>query len=119
MIISTSQYYWYLTIYQNRFRIDNNSSGTFTFGPTVTANTLYNLTISRTSNTDTAYVNAVSQGTVGNSVTLSGNWEIGRWANGQSHYWSSNIYQVSVYNRALSAAEVSQNYNALRGRYGI
>ena len=26
---------------------------------------------------------------------------------------------VQLYNRALSAAEVSQNYNALRGRYGI
>jgi len=30
-----------------------------------------------------------------------------------------NMSQASVYNRALSAAEVSQNYNALRGRYGI
>jgi len=27
--------------------------------------------------------------------------------------------QVSIYNRALSAAEVSQNYNALKSRYGI
>jgi hypothetical protein len=30
-----------------------------------------------------------------------------------------NIAQTSIYNRALSAAEVSQNFNALRGRYGI
>jgi hypothetical protein len=30
-----------------------------------------------------------------------------------------NIPQVSIYNRALSAAEVSQNFNATRGRYGI
>jgi hypothetical protein len=27
--------------------------------------------------------------------------------------------QASVYNRALTAAEISQNFNALRGRYGI
>ena len=119
MIISTSQYYWYLAIYSNRFRIDNNSSGTFAFGPTVTANTFYNLTISRISNTDTAYVNAVSQGTVGNSVTLSGNWEIGRWAYSPSHYWNSNIYQISIYNRALTAQEIQQNFNAQRGRFGI
>ena len=34
--------------------------------------------------------------------------------------WSnSRIAQVSVYNRALSATEVSQNFNALRGRYRI
>jgi hypothetical protein len=24
-----------------------------------------------------------------------------------------------IYNRALSAAEITQNFNALRGRYGI
>ena len=32
---------------------------------------------------------------------------------------SANIAQVSIYNRALSATEISQNFNALRGRYGI
>jgi hypothetical protein len=30
-----------------------------------------------------------------------------------------NIPQVSIYNRALTAAEISQNYNALKGRYGL
>jgi hypothetical protein len=30
-----------------------------------------------------------------------------------------NIAQVSVYNRALSATEIQQNFNALRGRFGI
>jgi hypothetical protein len=34
-------------------------------------------------------------------------------------YLGGNIAQVSIYNRALSAAEVSQNFNALRSRYGI
>ncbi len=29
------------------------------------------------------------------------------------------IYQVKIYNRALTEAEVRQNFNALRGRYGI
>ena len=30
---------------------------------------------------------------------------------------SGNLAQVSIYNRALTAAEVSQNYNALKSRY--
>jgi hypothetical protein len=34
-------------------------------------------------------------------------------------YFGGNIAQVSIYNRALSAAEISQNFNALRGRFGI
>ena len=34
-------------------------------------------------------------------------------------YSAGNIAQVSIYNRALTAAEISQNFNALRGRFGI
>ena len=34
-------------------------------------------------------------------------------------FFNGDIAQVSVYNRALTAAEISQNFNALRGRFGI
>jgi hypothetical protein len=34
-------------------------------------------------------------------------------------FWSGNIAQVSIYNRALSAAEIQQNYNALKGRFNL
>ena len=37
----------------------------------------------------------------------------------QNHFITGNIAQVSIYNRALSAAEIQQNFNALRGRFGI
>ena len=38
----------------------------------------------------------------------------------QSTTWlNGRISITQIYNRALSAAEVSQNFNALRGRYGI
>jgi len=30
-----------------------------------------------------------------------------------------NVAQASIYNRALSATEVNQNFNALRGRFGL
>ena len=33
--------------------------------------------------------------------------------------WDGQIANVSLYNRALSASEVEQNFNALRGRFGI
>jgi hypothetical protein len=36
-----------------------------------------------------------------------------------SETWLGNCSTVSVYNRALSATEITQNFNALRGRYGI
>jgi hypothetical protein len=33
--------------------------------------------------------------------------------------FTGNIAQVSIYNRALTASEIQQNFNALRGRFGI
>ena len=35
------------------------------------------------------------------------------------YFHSGNISQVSIYNRALSAAEISQNFLAMRARFGI
>jgi len=34
-------------------------------------------------------------------------------------YGAGNLYTTQFYNRALSATEITQNYNALKGRYGL
>jgi len=36
-----------------------------------------------------------------------------------TNFYLGNISSVKIYNRALTAAEISQNFNALRGRFGI
>lgn len=38
---------------------------------------------------------------------------------GTNYKFKGNIYSFSMYNRALTATEVSQNFNALRGRFGL
>ena len=38
---------------------------------------------------------------------------------GTDYFTNIDLSFVKCYNRALSAAEISQNFNALRGRYGI
>jgi hypothetical protein len=38
---------------------------------------------------------------------------------GQRDWFTGNIAQVLLYNRALAATEVLQNYNATKGRYGL
>ena len=43
----------------------------------------------------------------------------GGYSGGRSYYYSGNLSNVKIYNRALSASEVMGNFNALRGRYGI
>ena len=32
---------------------------------------------------------------------------------------NTRVYQMSIYNRVLTASEVSQNFNAHRGRFGV
>ena len=52
------------------------------------------------------------------NTVLSSNVQIGALT-GFSLYTDCNISQVSMYNRALSATEVLQNFNSMRGRYNI
>jgi hypothetical protein len=47
------------------------------------------------------------------------NTRIGFGPAGPYPYFNGSIANVNYYNRTLSAAEVLQNYNALRGRYGL
>ena len=39
--------------------------------------------------------------------------------NSSASRYDGNISQVQIYNRALSAQEILQNYNATKGRYGL
>ena len=49
----------------------------------------------------------------------SGNTNLTIGGNTGSFMWNGNISNFTVQNRALSAAEILQNYNALKGRYGL
>lgn len=40
-------------------------------------------------------------------------------ADGGTNYYQADIANISAYNRALSATEITQNYNALKGRFGL
>lgn len=62
----------------------------------------------------------ISSGTaVAGTITDSNNFfAIGAYA-GFSRKWRGSIAQILVYQRALSAAEILQNYNATRGRFGL
>jgi hypothetical protein len=54
------------------------------------------------------------------STTGLTNYYIGRRGNDSNRYVSNtNVYSLKLYNRALSASEITQNFNALRGRFGI
>lgn len=73
------------------------------------------------------YINTSSQtltqllGTenAGNRTFNSGNGRIAVWRNNLSFCMPMNLASFRVYNRALTQAEIQQNFNALRGRFGI
>ena len=53
------------------------------------------------------------------SGSVAPNLIVGRDDPVSGRYFSGNIPSIQIYNRALSAAEVQQNFNAHRSRYGI
>lgn len=82
-------------------------------------NTWINIVASISSNTITVYRNGVLQGQATNTGTVSNSpiAYIGRYNNFYSQYLTGGVSTVQIYNRALSASEVQQNYNALKSRY--
>jgi hypothetical protein len=60
-----------------------------------------------------AVSNIIFYGSYGTNVGL------GKDANNNIFYLNGNISNVKLYNRALSASEITQNYNALKSRYGL
>jgi len=96
--------------------LDSNSS--------ITNNIWYNIvsTYNNTSNLQTIYINGV----LDNSNTYSLPFTVSNVSNLQiggsqvlGGYLNGNIAQTSIYNRALSATEVLQNFNATRARFGV
>jgi hypothetical protein len=74
-----------------------------------------------TSGSRILYINGVqvnSNSTTGTLSTNASGMYIGCYGGGGYPY-NGNLSVCRVYNRVLSAAEVAQNFNALRGRYGI
>jgi len=68
------------------------------------------------------YIDGVLIGTAGYRSTLSStsnNFWLGRFSGDNNYTINASIGASHLYNRILSAAEVLQNYNATKGRFGL
>ena len=93
--------------------------GTFS-SSTLSASTWYNITVTRSSNTYTLYLNGSSTSTLTSSNTYDrGPQSIGVNYSAGVEAWDGKIATIIAYSRALTASEVLQNYNAHKGRYGL
>jgi hypothetical protein len=86
---------------------------------TALSNTWYNTFLSYSSNVWTLYVNGSFVFSSSSTTSPGSLATIGR-----ADYFSTRIFQglipqVQIYNRALTVAEIKQNFNATRDRYGI
>jgi hypothetical protein len=117
---------WAVSQYNGTLQVAPATSWTFyDTGYTIPLNTWVNIvyTYSGTgvSGTQAVYINGsnIWNGSVGtgpispNSNTVRVGFDDNNW------YWGGQISNVQLYNRALSAAEVQQNYNALAPRYNL
>jgi hypothetical protein len=92
-------------------------------GFTPVSNAIYFLTVTLTKSTNTwsLYVNGSFVSSFVSAQTFTTTQpSLGINAGpGSEERFAGNFYTFSYYNRVLSATEISQNFNALRGRYGI
>ena len=94
-------------------------------GFAMATNTWYHLMGTYDGATVSLYVNGVINTTLSYAGTATSGGEIRiarRWddvANNAAYFFSGDIPIVKIYNRSLSQAEVNQNFNATRTRFGL
>jgi hypothetical protein len=82
--------------------------------------TIYQIVVTKSGTSYNLYVNGsnVSSKTFDNSALYYSPNRLfaNEWGGG---LFNGSVYRTSAYNRELTAAEVSQNFNALKGRFGL
>jgi hypothetical protein len=104
----------------DRFVYGGYGAGDYYSSAGILPNTWYYAVGTYDGSTQLLYINGelVATGTSQTLATVESTAQIGRQVNA-GQYWNGQIAKVAIYNRALSATEVKQNFNALRGRFRI
>jgi len=113
---------FYLRIGGNSGFFGSNSSFTELAIPDLTLNTWNHTVLTYNKVSLNYYLNGayVNQTNATNTPSsTNSNTIIGRLGDFNGQYWTGRIAQTSIYNRALSASEVLQNYNATKTRFGL
>jgi hypothetical protein len=95
---------------------------------TVSDNVWHNVVVTFASSSQVSYIDNTQFATLSKTQTTynsiyyyfigSGTWS--SWINvGSNPYFNGSIANMYFYNRALSATEVAQNYNAIKSRFGL
>jgi hypothetical protein len=105
--------------YRTGYGFSNSNAGS---NISIITNQWYQVGFIKNSTSGTYYINGISAGIIsaGKDVAYTNTpFYIASNFRDNTGYLNGNISNLQIYNRALSALEVQQNFNALRGRYGI
>jgi hypothetical protein len=96
----------------------NGSWNTVVGATSISLNTWYFAAVTYSDSTGwKLYLNGREDGTSASTTTFTGNQEIVIGAYSSSNNFTGRISNIQVYNRALTATEILQNYHAAKGRY--
>jgi hypothetical protein len=96
----------------------NGSWATVVGATTLSLNTWYFAAVTYSNSTGwKLYLNGREDGTSADTTTFTGNQEISIGSYSTANNFTGRIASVQVYNRALTATEIFQNYHATKGRY--
>ena len=96
----------------------NGSWATVVGATTLSLNTWYFAAVTYSNSTGwKLYLNGREDGTSADTTTFTGNQEIVIGAYSSGNNFTGRISNIQVYNRALTATEIFQNYHATKGRY--
>ena len=114
---------WELWVYATgiaRFRTTANNTDIIVDSPVLSANIWYNITVCWSATSSELYTNGIlsSQDTTMATRTVPATLNIGGGNAGNTKF-NGFISIVQIYNRALTADEVQQNYNALKSRFEL
>lgn len=106
-----------ITTYGGKFMLFN---GTINNSNTpIVLNNWYNVTITRSGSSSSIYINSTLDSNFANGKDICAGTLYLASFSGSNRQLNAQLPVVQIYNRVLSQAEITQNYNALKGRYGM
>lgn len=91
----------------------------------ITTSSWFQIVGTYTSGSRIVYLNGIAKNSDTRTGTISVNnngmsiGAYGGYSGGRSYYYNGNIAIVKIYNKALTVNEIQQNYNVLKGRFGL
>ena len=113
-------YIWYRSSQgEIRVAVNNETGAIFNVASSVYCNKWSQITATRSGSTYKLYIDGIQVNVTRTGSTNDFSIRTIGWSYSNSYAFAGSISNTLIYNTALSAAEVAQNYNAQKSRFGL